>query len=143
MLNDIVPKNDLKTGNVQYVQYAQSLKNKWLKHLRRKPQYISGRNMYVSQVVQMMHVKNARERVGQRPIKSTTVIQTHARHWHALSAAEQAAFNKSAIEARRSAEVTRAERLQVIQAEMDELNDDSAEEKLGSVSMTFSGSALT
>eukprot|EP00971_Amphidinium_carterae_P012563 247335-Amphidinium_carterae.1 len=120
-----------------------SLKNKWLKELGRKPQYISGRNMYVAQVVQTMHVTNARERAGQRRIRSSRVIQTHARHWHALSAAEQGGFNKSAIEARSSAEVTRAERLQIIQAEMDELNDDSAEEKLGSVSMTFSGSALT
>eukprot|EP00971_Amphidinium_carterae_P016556 327138-Amphidinium_carterae.1 len=119
-----------------------ALKKMWHKELARKPQYISGRNIFVAEVVQTMHVKNAQNRLGQRLIRSNRVIQTHARHWHALSPQQQTAFHRRALEARSTAEVSRASRLKELQDNMDELLLDSNEVHLGSVSMTFSGSSL-
>eukprot|EP00971_Amphidinium_carterae_P338766 6476270-Amphidinium_carterae.3 len=119
-----------------------ALKKMWHKELARKPQYISGRNIFVAEVVQTMHVKNALNRLGQRAIRSNRVIQTHARHWHALSLDQQNAFHRRALQARSTAEVTRASRLKELQDNIDELLLEANEVHLGSVSMTFSGSSL-
>eukprot|EP00971_Amphidinium_carterae_P207090 4108719-Amphidinium_carterae.1 len=119
-----------------------ALRSKWERELSRKPQYISGRNIFVAEVMRTMMVKNVRERTGQRKIPSTRVISMHGKHWHLLSVAEKSVYDRRATEAKSTAEVQRSERLLRLEQEISELEHASDETAIGSTTLTFSSAAL-
>ena len=73
------------------------LQNRWLKVASRKPQYVSGRHMFLGILMEKMHTTNeGRRSRGQALVSSSDVMASHGKLWRRLSAEQQQGYGQMA-----------------------------------------------
>ena len=78
-----------------------ALRERWLRVAGRKPQHVSGRQVFVAVLMQKMHITNqARKERGVPEVSSADVMASHGRLWKKLAAEQRKGYEELAMTTR-------------------------------------------